>query len=168
MALAASGVLSTIAGRAKKTLGQCTSWQAWTGHSADEISATLHIAEFERKWADSDVGPGDVRAMLRPEHAQPVRNTGIWQAEIVFHFEAPVGAEYLADSEQAFREFQNHLGAVIDELRADSLVDTTGLLLALRSDEGAIDGPYLAVEQQAAVDVPIVWADYRVPAGPKG
>lgn len=168
MALAASGPLSLIVARAKKTLGQCASWQTWTGHAADETAATLHIAEFEKRWAAQDVASGDVRAMVKPERARPVLSSNVWAAELVFHFEAPVSEAYKADSEQAFREFQNNLGAVIDEMRADCLADVTGLLLALRPDEGAIDGPFVSVEANPASDALIMWADYRVPAGPKG
>jgi len=106
--------------------------------------------------------------MLKIENPHPVHNTNVWGCVYVYHFEAPVSADYATDPEQAFREFQNNLGATLDEMRGDALADTTGLLPAIRPDEMTIDGPYETPETELQTDDHMIWADVKIPAGPRG
>ena len=168
MTLAASGGFSKFLERAKKTLGQCTAWQTWTGDTGDETAATLHIAEYEKLWTEAEVAAGrDVRAMISVEAMRLIPMTSVWTGTLVYHFEMPVAAGYVNDPEQAFRDFNNNCAAVVAEMVADGRADTTGLLLALREEGMTQDGPWRTPEAQRETDDDVIWMDWRIPAGLK-
>lgn len=166
MALAAAGGYSKFLERAKKTLGQCTTWQTWTGDTGDETNATLHIAEYEKLWTEVQVDAGrDVRAMLALENMHLIRGTSVWTGTLVIHFEMPVAGAYVNDPEQAFRDFNNNAAQVIAEMVSDATADTSGLLLALRGDEMSQDGPHQTPESARETDGNVIWMDLRIGAG---
>ena len=170
MALAASNPMSLILARAKKTLGQCTAWQSWTGHDDDETSATAHIAEYQKEWEESEVDAGrDVRAMIALAGARPFLNTSFWSAEVVFHFEAPVDPLYTGDPEQAFREFNNNLAGVLAEMVADAAADTAGLLLNIQPGSlQFLATPQRVPEDARDTDGDVIWAEVQLACGPRG
>lgn len=168
MTLAAAGGYSVTLQKCKKALGQCSSWQTWTGHVADESAASAHIAEYEKLWTEAEVAAGRaVRAMVALEGMVLIPMTSVWRGVVVVHFEAPVSAEYLADPEQAWREFNNNCAQVVAEMIADARADVTGTLAALREDGMVPDGPYRTPEAQRESDGDVIWMDWRIPVGLK-
>ena len=168
MALAASGVFSEALAKAKKLVGQCTAWQTWTGDTGDETAATLHIAEYEKLWTEAEVAAGrDVRCMIRLAGARFVPGSAVLAGEIEVHFEAPVSAIYAADVEQAFREFNNNLAAVLAEMVQDSLDDVSGNLMFIRGGEMSGGEAFRTPESARETDDDVIWAEVRFPFGQK-
>jgi len=171
MTLAASGVRSLVVQRGRKLLAASSTWQTWTGHAGDATNAEAHVHDFEKAWAvtdEKDTPETDVCAIVDLAGCTALPTTRVYAGEVRIRIEAPVLAAYADSPSEAFRDFENRVGAIFDELLTASRADTTNTYLALR-EEGCRAEPCLRVnETEADSDGDRMVADLVLAFGPRG
>jgi len=149
---------------------ECQDWiEEARNLAADTIDSDGAKAYIHRKAVEVEEG-GDWTAVrpfwiLSNRERRLVGNSNVYAGDCQVIIESDVPAEYANDIEDAEAWFDNHVGALVDEMRSDSHTDTTGTKLYIREIE--IEETWRSDENEEATDGDYYAAVLRVAWGPE-